>query len=193
MSIHYPSKLVVDVNGKYKGWVLEELISEDSIRTRVRELGEQITRDYESKTPILIGVLNGCFIFIADLIRELGVECEVDFIKLSSYMGQTSSSGTVRLIKDISCNITDRDVIVIEDIVDSGLTVNFLKNRMEGSSPASVAIVTLLYKKEVAELDFDLDYVGFNIPNGFVVGYGLDLDQNFRKLPAIYSVREKNK
>ncbi len=193
MSINYPSKLVVDVNGKYEGWVLEELISEGSIRTRVRELGKQITRDYETKTPILVGVLNGSFIFIADLIRELGVECEVDFIKLSSYMGQAKPSGTVRLIKDISCNITDRDVIVIEDIVDSGLTVNFLKNRMEGSSPASVAIVTLLYKKEVAELDFDLDYVGFNIPNEFVVGYGLDLDQNFRKLPAIYSVKEKSK
>lgn len=190
MSIDYPSEITTSADDSDNGWVLEELIKEEDIRTRVAELGQEITENYQGKTPILIGVLNGCFIFIADLIREIGVDCEVDFIKLSSYMDQTRSSGTVRLVKDISCNITDRDVIVVEDIVDSGLTVNFLKNRMEGSSASSVSIVTLLFKEDVAELDFDIDYVGFSIPNDFVVGYGLDLDQNFRKLPSIYSVKK---
>jgi len=192
MSLYYPTKLVIETDSRYQGWVLEEMISEKSIRKRVAELGEAITSHYQQKTPILIGVLNGSFVFMADLIRELNVECEVDFIKLSSYTNDMKSSGTVRLVKDISCNITDRDVIVVEDIVDSGLTVNFLKNRMEGSGPASVAFVTLLYKEEVAQLGFDLDYVGFKISNDYVVGYGLDLEQNFRKLPAIYSVKERN-
>lgn len=192
MSLHYPTKLVIETENRYKGWVLEELISERDIRKRVAELGEEITSFYQQKTPILIGVLNGSFVFMADLIRELNIECEVDFIKLSSYMNETKSSGTVRLVKDISCNITDRDVIVVEDIVDSGLTVRFLKNRMEGSGPTSVSFVTLLYKEEAAQLDFEIDYIGFKISNDYVVGYGLDLEQNFRKLPAIYSVKDRN-
>ncbi|MBS1271765.1 MAG: Hypoxanthine phosphoribosyltransferase [Candidatus Marinimicrobia bacterium] len=192
MSIDYPEKFVAELDGKYEGWVLEELVSEKEIRTRVKELGREITNHYKDKTPILIAVLNGSFIFIADLIREMDIECEVDFIKLSSYMNETKSSGTVRLVKDISANITDRDVIVIEDIVDSGLTIKFLKNRMEGSGPTSVAFVTLLHKEEVSKIDFDLDYVGFKIPNKFVVGYGLDLDQKYRKLPAIYTVKESD-
>jgi len=192
MSVDYPDKFRVDIDGRFDGWMLEELISEEEISTRVRELGRAITKKYKDKTPILIAVLNGSFIFMADLIREMDIECEVDFIKLSSYMNETKSSGTVRLVKDISANITDRDVIVIEDIVDSGLTIKFLKSRMEGSSPSSVAFVTLLHKEEVSEIDFDLDYVGFKIPNKFVVGYGLDLDQKYRKLPAIYTVKESD-
>jgi len=190
MSLDYPEKMTVEVESPYNGWILEQMISEEEIHARVKELGQEITRRYQDKTPILIAVLNGSFIFVADLIREMDIECEVDFIKLSSYMNETRSSGTVRLVKDISCNITDRDVIVIEDIVDSGLTVRFLKNRMEGSGPASVAFVTLLHKPDASKLDFELDYVGFQIPNKFVVGYGLDLDQKFRKLPAIYTVKE---
>ncbi|MCF7804815.1 MAG: hypoxanthine phosphoribosyltransferase [Candidatus Marinimicrobia bacterium] len=178
------------MNSKYDGWVLEELISEEEIKNRLKEIGREITDAYKDKTPILIAVLNGSFIFVADLIRELDIECEIDFIKLSSYMNETKSSGTVRLVKDISANITDRDLIIIEDIVDSGLTVKFLKSRMEGSGPSSVAFVTLLHKAEISEIDFELDYVGFTIPNKFVVGYGLDLDQKYRKLPAIYAVKE---
>lgn len=191
MSLQYPKEFVVDVDSPFDGMVLEQIISEEDLEKRVQELGRAITQRYRDKTPILIAVLNGSFIFVADLIRELDIECEVDFIKLSSYMNETKSSGTVRLIKDISCNITDRDIIVIEDIVDSGLTMKFLKDRMEGSGPSSVAFVTLLHKDEVSQIDFDLDYVGFKIPNRFVVGYGLDLDQKYRKLPAIYAVKEK--
>lgn len=190
MSLDYPKQFVVDMNSKYDGWVLEELISEEEIKNRLKEIGREITDAYKDKTPILIAVLNGSFIFVADLIRELDIECEIDFIKLSSYMNETKSSGTVRLVKDISANITDRDLIIIEDIVDSGLTVKFLKSRMEGSGPSSVAFVTLLHKAEISEIDFELDYVGFTIPNKFVVGYGLDLDQKYRKLPAIYAVKE---
>ncbi|MBD3274666.1 MAG: hypoxanthine phosphoribosyltransferase [Candidatus Marinimicrobia bacterium] len=191
MSLDYPETITVDIEGEYHGWVLRELISEKRIKERVSEIGHQITENYRDKTPILIAVLNGSFIFVADLIREIEIESEVDFIKLSSYMDATKSSGTVRLVKDISANITNRDVIVIEDIVDSGLTVQFLKNRLEGSGPSSVAFVTLLHKKEVSKVDFDLDYVGFEIPNKYVVGYGLDLDQKYRKLPAIYAVDEE--
>lgn len=191
MSVNYPNEIVVDVDSPFDGMVLERIISEEELRHRVRELGDEITKKYKDKTPILVAVLNGSFIFVADLIRELNIECEVDFIKLSSYMNETKSSGTVRLIKDISANITDRDIIVIEDIVDSGLTIRFLKDRMEGSGPASVAFVTLLHKPEVSQIDFDLDYVGFNIPNRFIVGYGLDLDQKYRKLPAIYAVKDE--
>lgn len=191
MSLEYPEQFMVDIDSKYDGMMLELLISEKEIKKRVQELGRQISKDYQGKTPILIAVLNGSFIFISDLIRELDIECEVDFIKLSSYMNETKSSGTVRLVKDISCNITDQDVLVVEDIVDSGLTIQFLKNRMEGGGPASVAFTTLLHKREVSQLDFELDYVGFNIPNDFVVGYGLDLDQKYRKLPAIYTVKNE--
>lgn len=191
MSLDYPETITVDVEGEYQGWVLRELISEKRIKDRVSEIGRQITENYREKTPILIAVLNGSFIFVADLIREIEIESEVDFIKLSSYMDATKSSGTVRLVKDISANITNRDVIVIEDIVDSGLTVQFLKNRLEGSGPSSVAFVTLLHKEEVSKVDFELDYVGFEIPNKYVVGYGLDLDQKYRKLPAIYAVDEE--
>ncbi len=191
MSLEYPETITVDMEGDYHGWVLRELISEKRIKERVSEIGRRITEDYKGKTPILVAVLNGSFIFVADLIREMEIESEVDFIKLSSYMDATKSSGTVRLVKDISANITNRDVIVIEDIVDSGLTVQFLKNRLEGSGPTSVAFVTLLHKEEVSKVDFDLDYVGFKIPNKYVVGYGLDLDQKYRKLPAIYAVDEE--
>ena len=191
MSLDYPETITVDIEGEYQGWVLRELISEKRIKERVSEIGHQITEKYRDKTPILIAVLNGSFIFVADLIREIEIESEVDFIKLSSYMDATKSSGTVRLVKDISANITNRDVIVIEDIVDSGLTVQFLKNRLEGSGPSSVAFVTLLHKEEVSQVDFNLDYVGFEIPNKYVVGYGLDLDQKYRKLPAIYAVDEE--
>jgi len=190
MSLEYPERIVVNIDSQYDGMVLEQLIPEERIKTRIREMGREISQDFREKTPILIAVLNGSFIFTADLIRELDMECEVDFIKLSSYMNETKSSGTVRLVKDISCNITDRDVLVVEDIVDSGLTVQFLKNRMEGGAPSSVSFATLLHKEEVSQIGFELDYVGFNIPNKFVVGYGLDLNQKYRKLPAIYAVKE---
>lgn len=173
-----------------EGRAMKQIISEDQIMTRVRELAEEISADYEDKTPIFIGVLNGSFVFMADLVRELALDCEVDFIKLSSY-DVGGSSGTVHLLKDISADVTGREVVVVEDIVDSGLTVNFLRTRLKGAGPSSVAFATLLFKKEVAQLNFELDYVGFEIPPDFVVGYGLDYNQRWRNLKGIYQLQEE--
>ena len=168
---------------------MKELITEEQIRARIKELAAELSDQYREKVPILIGVLNGSFIFMADLVRELTIECEVDFIKLSSYDGE-GSSGTVLLLKDISADVTGRDVIVVEDIVDSGLTLNFLQTRLKGAGPASVAFVTLLFKKDESRLNFELDYVGFEIPSDFVVGYGLDYNQRWRNLKGIYRLSD---
>ena len=164
---------------------LTELISENQIQDKVKEIASSISQKYAGEAPILIGILNGSFIFCADLIRELDIDCEIDFIKVSSYMG-TESVGTVKLRKDISADITNRHVIIVEDIIDSGLTIKFIKDRMLEAGPKSVAIVTLLMKPDIAKLDFKIDWVGFEIPPEFVVGYGLDYDQLYRNLKAIY-------
>ena len=171
---------------------MRELISADQIAHRVQEMGAEISRKYEGRVPIFVGILNGSFIFMADLLREVSIDCEVDFIKLSSYEGKTSS-GTLHLRKDISSDVNGRDVIIVEDIVDSGLTINFLKSRIEDAGPSSVAVVSLLFKREVAELNFDLDYVGFEIPADYVVGYGLDMDQKKRNLKGIFSIEDELK
>ncbi len=176
-----------DQFGKFSGKKLTELISEEKIKNRVKELAKQISEDYNGKIPIIIGVLNGSFIFFADLFRELNIEAEVDFIKISSYQNNTKSSGTVRLLKDISCDITDRDVLVVEDIIDTGLSMKFLKRRLEESNTSSVKFVTLL-TKDYTNPPEPIDYVGFTVPDKFVVGYGLDLAQKLRNLKAIYSL-----
>ena len=164
---------------------LTELISENQIQDKVKEIAVDISQKYAGEAPILIGILNGSFIFCADLIRELDIDFEIDFIKVSSYMG-TESVGTVKLRKDISADITNRHVIIVEDIIDSGITIKFIKDRMLEAGPKSVAIVTLLMKPDIAKLDFKIDWVGFEIPPEFVVGYGLDYDQLYRNLKAIY-------
>jgi hypoxanthine phosphoribosyltransferase len=174
--------------GKYKGKKVVELIPEDIIKKRVKELAKEISNDYKEKVPIFIGVLNGSFIFFADLFRELDIDGEVDFIKISSYADETKSSGTVRLIKDISCDVTGRDVIVVEDIIDSGLSMRFLMNRLKESNTNSVKIAALLLK-ETAKLDFKIDYVGFKIPDRYIIGYGLDLAQKLRNLKSIYAFK----
>lgn len=179
-----------DSYGQFNGLTLHEWISYDKIIGRVKELAAQITADYHDKTPIMIGILNGSFIFFADLIREMEIQAEVDFIKISSYANETRTSGTVRLLKDISCDITGRDVIVVEDIVDSGLSIDFLRRRLQGSQAKSVKFATLLIKAQT-KLDFAIDYVGFTIPDKFVVGYGLDLAQKFRNLKSIYYLNQE--
>jgi hypoxanthine phosphoribosyltransferase len=155
------------------------------VQKRVKEIAADISQKYEGDAPILIGILNGSFIFCADLMREMDIDCEIDFIKVSSYTG-TQSVGTVKLRKDISADITNRHVVIVEDIIDSGLTIKFIKDRMLEAGPKSVAIVTLLMKPDIAKLDFDIDWVGFEIPPEFVVGYGLDYDQLFRNLKGVY-------
>lgn len=165
------------------------IISPAQISERVSEMAAELDRRFEQDVPIFIGILNGSFIFMADLLRSLPFDCEMDFIKLSSYQGD-GSSGTVRLLKDISADITGRHVVVVEDIVDSGLTIKFIRDRLQEADPASVTIVSLLLKPEVAQLDFPIDIVGFEIPPEFVVGYGLDYDQKFRNLDGIYRLKE---
>ena len=172
----------------HSGEQLQEIISPDLLQKRVIEIGREISKKYKGKIPIIIGVLNGAFLFMADLVRNLSIQFEVDFIKIDSYGDNTKSSGTVRLLKDISANITGRDVIVVEDIVDTGLTLNFLKHRMEEASPKSLRFAACLYKPNVATQDISIDWVGFNIDDHYVVGYGLDLKQIYRGLPGIHAV-----
>ena len=160
------------------------LLSESEIKKRVKEVADKISRDYKGKTPIFVGILNGSYVFMADLLRELSIQVEVDFVKIRSYDGD-SSTGTIKFRKDISADIDDRDVIIVEDIIDSGFTINFLVNRLRESGPKSVAVATALYKKEVAKLDFEVEYVGFEIPSEFVVGYGLDYNEKYRNLKDV--------
>ena len=160
------------------------LLSESDIKKRVKELADQISVDFKDKTPIFVGILNGSYVFMADLLRELNIQVEVDFVKIRSYDGD-SSTGTIKFRKDISADIDNRDVIIVEDIIDSGFTINFLVNRLRESGPKSVAVATALYKKEVAKLDFEVEYVGFEIPPEFVVGYGLDYNERYRNLKDV--------
>jgi hypoxanthine phosphoribosyltransferase len=164
---------------------LTQIISEKAIMERVHQIADDISNQYKSEVPILIGILNGSFIFASDLIRAMKIDCEIDFIKVSSYSG-TKSKGTVHLRKDISADITDRHVIIVEDIIDSGLTIRFIRDRLLDAQPKSVSIVTLLMKPELAEIDFDVNWVGFEIPPHYVVGYGLDYDQKFRNLRGVF-------
>ena len=172
------------------GYNLVPIFSQEQIRDRVKELGIELSNKFRNEIPIFVGVLNGSFVFLADLLRELTIDCEMDFIKLSSYE-KTLSTGTVHLLKDISADITGMHVIIVEDIIDSGLTISFLKNRLEGAKPKSVTIVSLLFKPEVAKLDFSIDFVGFEIPSNYVVGYGLDINQKLRHLPEIYRLENE--
>lgn len=166
-------------------------LSAEQIQIKVKELASRINSDYLGKVPIFIGILNGSFIFFADLIREISVDCEVDFLKLSSYGDEKISSGQVRLLKDLNCQVRGRDIVVVEDIVDSGLSIDFMKKLVMKENPASFRVVTLLLKKSVAKIDFPIDYVGFEIPPEFVIGYGLDYAQKVRNLKSIYRLAPK--
>ncbi|HJM69958.1 MAG TPA: hypoxanthine phosphoribosyltransferase [Candidatus Marinimicrobia bacterium] len=174
----------------FHGYELSPVISDKDIQKKISEIAEDLSNRFNDEVPILIGILNGSFIFMADLIRSLDIDCEMDFIKLASYKGD-KSTGTVRLLKDISADITGRHVVIVEDIIDSGLTIKFIKDRMQKAGPESLTIVTLLLKPDVANLDFPIDIVGFEIAPDFVVGYGLDYDQKMRHLPAIYRIEEE--
>ncbi len=165
--------------------ILEVLETQEALRERVAALGAQITADYAGKEPIIISVLRGSFIFMADLTRSIDLPCTVDFISVSSYGVGTSSSGQVKIVKDLSESIEGRDLIIVEDILDSGNTLDYLRNVLMARKPASIRICTLLDKPERREKDIQADYVGFNIPNAFVVGYGLDYAERYRNLPYI--------
>lgn len=166
-------------------------LTQQEINDRVAELGRQISQDYKGDRPIFIGVLNGAYIFLSDLMRHVQEPCEVDFLKLSSYGDEKVSSGQVTDLKDIDADIKDRHVILVEDIVDTGLSMKYLVNKLQKKNPASIATVTLLHKKEATHHDVHLDYVGFEIPTLFVLGYGLDYAQEGRNLAQIYILNKK--
>ena len=164
------------------------LITEDELRLRVAALGETLARDYEKLNPILIGVLQGAFLFLADLVRAVPIDLTTDFIGVSSYGAGTTSSGVVRLTSDLSLPIDGRDVLIVEDIVDTGHTIEYLKRNLEARRPRSLRVCVLLDKIERREVDVDLDYIGFTIPNVYVVGYGFDhggLYRNLRHVAAL--------
>lgn len=168
-------------------------LTEEEIQERVKKMGQEISKDYVDKHPIFIGVLNGAFIFLSDLMRYVNIPCEVDFLKLSSYGDEKVSSGEVTELKDIDADIRNRHVILVEDIVDTGLSIKFLIEKISRREPASLKTVTLLHKTETTLHDVQLDYVGFRIPGLFVLGYGLDFAQEGRNLAQIYILDEHKK
>ncbi len=161
-------------------------LDRETIERRVRDIADAISRDYEGKTPIFIGVLNGAFIFLADLMRHVRIDCEVDFLKLSSYGAERITSGKVRELKRIDADIENRHVIVVEDIVDTGLSMDWIMDHLAEHRPASLSTAVLLHKPDASRTKVSLDYVGFRIENKFVVGYGLDYAQVGRHLPDLY-------
>jgi hypoxanthine phosphoribosyltransferase len=165
--------------------VSKVLLEEDVVAGRVAELGAEISRDYEGRDLLLVGVLKGAVFFMADLMRQLTIPCEVDFMAISSYGASTDSSGVVRILKDLDINIEGRDVLVVEDIIDSGLTLSYLIRNLESRNPASLEICALLTKPARREIDVGVRYTGFEIPNEFVIGYGLDFDERYRNLPYV--------
>jgi hypoxanthine phosphoribosyltransferase len=172
---------------------IRKIISENEIKKIVKKLGEEVSKDYADKNPILVGILKGSFIFLADLVRRIKVPHEIDFISVASYGSETQASGMVRLLKDLSVNIEGRDVIIVEDVVDSGLTLNYIKENLLLRKPKSLEILTLLDKKVTRKVDIPIRYIGFSIPNEFVIGYGLDLNEDYRYLPYLAKFKSKSK
>ena len=171
--------------------IKKRLISHDEIVTAARELGQKLTEDYQGKNPILVGILKGSVPFMAELIKHIDTHIELDFMLVSSYHGGTSSSGVINIIKDMDQDIKGRDILFVEDIIDTGKTLKSLKELFEGRQPASVKIATLLDKPEGRLVEIEADYTCFTIPNEFVVGYGLDYDENYRNLPYIGVLKEE--
>ena len=161
------------------------VVSEDELQERIRALGKELTTDYAGRPPLLVGVLKGAFVFMSDLSRAIDLPVEFDFMAVSSYGSATRSSGVVRILKDLDLDLTDRHVVIVEDIVDSGLTLAYLRKNLAARGPASMEVCALLVKEGLQRVELDLKYVGFTIPPTFVVGYGLDVDEKYRNLPFI--------
>jgi hypoxanthine phosphoribosyltransferase len=171
--------------------VSEVLIEEDALARRITELADEVSSDYVDRDLLLIGVLKGAVFFMADLMRQITVPCEVDFMAISSYGGSTDSSGVVRILKDLDINIRDRDVLVVEDIIDSGLTLQYLMRNLRSREPASLEVCALMTKPARREIEIPVRYIGFEIPNRFVIGYGLDFAERYRNLPYVGVLNER--
>jgi hypoxanthine phosphoribosyltransferase len=168
----------------------EVLVSSEDLERRVGELAAEISRDYDGRALLLIGILKGAVLFLADLMRQLTIPCEIDFMAVSSYGSETDSSGVVRILKDLDAPIEGRDVLIVEDIIDSGLTLQYLMRNLKARNPASVEVCALLTKPERRRVDLPTRYVGFEIPNLFAIGYGLDHEERHRNLDYVAALRE---
>ncbi len=168
---------------------MEEIISSSDISDRVKELGKVLTRAYANRRMFVVGVLNGAFIFTADLVRQIKVPIEVDFVRIASYGSESTSSGNINLTKDIELDVSGKDILIVEDIVDTGQTLYYLKKHLVKRNPASIRVCSFIDKKERREVDVQVDYVGFEISEGFVVGYGLDYAEQYRHYPAVYHLK----
>ncbi|MDI6401663.1 hypoxanthine phosphoribosyltransferase [Balneolaceae bacterium ANBcel3] len=185
MSFYQPESITCN------GSTFRLFISREQLESRIAALADEINRDFAEKKPIFIGILNGAFIFLADLMRHVSIPCEVDFFKLSSYGDEKVSSGRVTELKDLDADIQGRHVVLIEDIVDTGLSMKYMINRLNEKKPASVSVVTLLHKPDASRHEVELDYIGFEIPTLFVLGYGMDYAQEGRNLAQIYVIEEE--
>jgi hypoxanthine phosphoribosyltransferase len=165
--------------------ISEILISEGDIKRRVKEIGEEVSRDYQGRVPILISILKGGIIFLSDLVRQLRIPHEIDFMSVTSYADRTETSGVVRILADLNINIEGKDVLIVEDIVDTGLTLDYIRHILLARHPKTLRICTLLDKKARRKIDVPIDYVGFTIPDAFVIGYGLDYREKYRNLPYV--------
>ncbi len=166
------------------------MLKEEVLQERIKELGKQISNDYRDKVPVFIGVLNGAFLFLSDLIKNVNIDCEIDFFKLSSYGDEKISSGKVKMLKELNCDVNGRDILIVEDIVDSGLSIKFIEELILPHNPASMKVVSLLVKPNSLRYNVKIDYIGFDIPSKFVIGYGLDYAQKYRNLRSIYVLSE---
>ena len=174
---------------KIKDKTFETSISEEEIKQRVKELAQRLSKDLEGKNPLMLAVLNGSFIFAADLMREMTIPCEISFVKLASYQGITST-GKIKEVIGINEDLSGRTIVIVEDIVESGKTMKRMVETLGTRNPASIHICSLFVKPEKLEVDLDIEYAAFSIPNAFIVGYGLDYDQQGRHLKEIYSLKE---
>ena len=173
------------MNDNMKEDVLRVLLSEDEIREKVRELGGKITADYKNSNLMLVTVLKGAVVFLADLMRQIDVPAEIDFMVVSSYGSGVKSSGVVKIVKDLDVPLAGKDILIVEDILDSGLTLSYIKELLESRGPRSIRIATLLDKPSRRKVDLQADYIGFSVPDEFVIGYGLDYDEKYRNLPFV--------
>lgn len=171
--------------------IKEILLNEEKLNKKVEEIGKKISEDYKGKDLILIGVLKGSVVFMADLMKKINVPCNMDFMAVSSYGNSSETSGVVRILKDLDFEIENRDVLIVEDIIDSGVTLRYLVDYLKGRKPASIEIVCLLNKQERRQTNIDVKYVGFDVPDYFLVGYGLDYAEKYRNLPYVAILEEK--